>query len=427
MKILIANAVTLNGGDFAILESMINVLKKTYGDDTEFIVYDFQADISARYYPEINFRTHLYVKYSRKPMKGFSFVKKVLNQFSPQKRLMFAAKFYSKGMRSMPDLLLTKEEKVDFDHYNSADLVVTTGGTYLVENYSLSARIYDFYFTLALKKPLVFFTQSLGPFNKPDNIYHMKKIFDQASLILLRDEASYKNLELINVDVSRSRVCADVVFADTQLSVLKAAGSRPLSEPITIGISVRDWKFFVGRTHEEGLRKYFSAVAAICEYVVEVLGGKVVFISTCQAIEEYHVDDAKTAFKIYDLLTERTKAGTTVNADFHSPTALKKILKEFDMVVSTRMHAAIQSLNLGVPVLPISYEFKTKELFSKLIDKRLILDIDTLEDKDAVRVFSEFLNGLPKTRAHMFEKVKDEHLSALTPVEHMRELLKVSA
>jgi len=423
MKILITNIVTLNGGDFAILESMINVLKQTYGEGTEFIVYDLHADIAKKYYPGIHFRTLLYVAWRQQGPKGFPLLKKVLNQFSPLKRFMLAARMYAAGRHKIAGMLLTKKERVDFDHYTSADLVISTGGTYLVENYSLAARVYDYYFTLALQKPLVFFTQSLGPFHKPENQRDMKRIFDKASLILLRDEASYQNLKDINVDVSRARVCADVVFSDTSAATLTAAKSRQTGNPLTVGISVREWKFFKGRSTEEGLEKYYRSVAAVCEYIVTGLGGKVIFISTCQAIKEYHVDDSVTAQEIYGLLSELTKKGTVVNTDFHRPDQLKYIIKDFDVVISTRMHTAIQALNLGVPVLPIAYEFKTKELFGKLIDPSLILDIDTIEEERAVEVFRQFLHALQEGREELFENVTKEHLSALEPVKHLKKEL----
>jgi colanic acid/amylovoran biosynthesis protein len=423
MKILITNIVTLNGGDFAILESMMKVMRQTYGEDTEFVVYDMHADIAAKYYPGINFRTLLFVKYNQRLSKPAAILSKFSARFSPIKRLMKAAEEYGAGKPEYANNVLTKEEKIDFDHYASADIIVSTGGTYLVENYSLSARIYDYDFTLAMKKPLVFFTQSLGPFKKEENKIDIKRVFDKASLILLRDQASYNNLKEINVDVTKARVCADVVFSDSSSAILEAAKTKTISEPIKIGISVRDWKFFKGRTAEEGLEKYYQSVAAVCEHVTLKLGGEVVFVSTCQAIVEYHVDDSRTAQNIYDLLSDAAKKKTSVNSDFHTPEDLKVIMESFDMVISTRMHSAIQALSLGIPVLPIAYEFKTKELFGKLIDKDLIIDIDTVTEEDAIKTFDRFLEYIKVSRKQMFENVNKEHLSALTPIKYLKQEL----
>ena len=43
-----------------------------------------------------------------------------------------------------------------------------------------------------------------------------------------------------------------------------------------------------------------------------------------------------------------------------------ELAKGFDFVVATRMHMMILSLCVGTPVLPIAYEFKTKELAARL-------------------------------------------------------------
>ncbi len=104
---------------------------------------------------------------------------------------------YSKGYKKSAYFLLNKRETEDFANYKNADAIISTGGTYLVENYPLAALYFDFYFSLALKKNIVFFTQSLGPFKTQQNKLHIKKIFDKAALILLRDQQSLDNLEQI--------------------------------------------------------------------------------------------------------------------------------------------------------------------------------------------------------------------------------------
>lgn len=89
----------------------------------------------------------------------------------------------------------------------------------------------------------MFFTQSLGPFHKPDNKREFRKIFNQARLILLRDEASLNKLRAIEVDISKVRVCADVVFAEADRFVLEEAkhcGIAPQSIKIAISVLTRN-------------------------------------------------------------------------------------------------------------------------------------------------------------------------------------------
>ncbi len=92
------------------------------------------------------------------------------------------------------------------------------------------------------------------------------------------------------------------------------------------------------------------------------------FISTCQGIKEYKFEDSKVAKDIFELLSTEAKQKSVVDDKFHIPDELRTIIEKLDLVISTRLHFAIQSLCVGVPVLPIAYEFKTKELFSRLVN-----------------------------------------------------------
>lgn len=159
MKIIISNIVTLNGGDFAIMLGIIKTLKLSFGEKTEIIVYDDNGDVTPLYYKEINYRKLLYHKYLKKSTNKSSIYSKgmvKLHNIFTRKRFMLAAEYHLKGFKSLSRLILSRDQKQDFNNYASADLVISGGGTYLVENYDLKARFFDYYFTLALKKPLIF-------------------------------------------------------------------------------------------------------------------------------------------------------------------------------------------------------------------------------------------------------------------------------
>ncbi|GAA4303690.1 polysaccharide pyruvyl transferase family protein [Nibribacter koreensis] len=419
MKVIISNVVSLNGGDFAILDAMIKVLRKAYGADLDIVVYDNNAEIAKNYYPGINYRELVYLKYIvKKSGRIGSRLAKIYNNLL-LKRLLSSAKLLSVGSKVLAYSLLSKREREDLIIYNSADLVISTGGTILVENYDLTPRFFDYDLTLALKKPLVFFTQSLGPFNSDENIKNVKRIFNQSQLILLRDEASFDNLKSIGVNMENAHVCADVVFAVADSEIIENAKHKSFRTPFRIIISVRDWPYFKFKGVEEGTVDYYSSIAALCEYVVQELDGEVVFISTCQGIQEYWYDDSLVAEKIFSLLPEKVKTKVIVDRSFNKPEKLKEVMQSADIAISTRMHSAIQALSVGIPVLPIAYEFKTKELFKKLIDEEFILDIESLEPKSTVMIFEKFISYLKLNRADLFQKVEKERISSLEPIRYL--------
>jgi colanic acid/amylovoran biosynthesis protein len=58
------------------------------------------------------------------------------------------------------------------------------------------------------------------------------------------------------------------------------------------------------------------------------------------------------------------------------------------------MHAAILALCAGTPVVPISYEFKTKELFGSLGLPELVIDIEEVTASGLIEVVRAALDRL---------------------------------
>ncbi len=85
---------------------------------------------------------------------------------------------------------------------------------------------------------------------------HIKKIFDKAALILLRDQQSLNNLEQINVNTANARVCSDIVFAVTDKELLQKAKTKELNKNLKIGISVREWPYFKNPSSKNEMERY---------------------------------------------------------------------------------------------------------------------------------------------------------------------------
>ena len=245
MKIIITNTVVLNTGDAAILLGILNILRNTFGEETEFIIYDNNPEITSRYYPQLKFRKLLYQNIAKVPR--IKFLERMLRILKPLKLniFYFAAWCWKNNLRVIAKFILDKEQQQDLLEYTSADLIVSTGGTYLVENYSLEPRIFDYRISLLLEKALVLFTQSLGPFSIPKNRRALKNIFEKCLLILLRDQKSEDNILELDTKNANTFVSADAAFALADASAIEAAqNAQNLSSPLKIAISVRDWKHF---------------------------------------------------------------------------------------------------------------------------------------------------------------------------------------
>lgn len=411
MKILITNTVVLNTGDAAILFGLLKILRQAFSEDIEFIIYDKNPDIAQKYYPELVFRKSLYFNLTKElPIKT---LEKFLN-FCNLKIFTFALWCRKLNLSFVSKIILSPENFQDIVNYENADLIVSTGGTYLVENYPLFTRIFDYKITLSLGKPLVFFTQSLGPFALPSNQRELKKIFEQSLLILLRDLRSEKNiLDLHPTKQVNIHVTADAAFALAEASKIEAAKHQQgFSSPLKVAISVRDWQYFKNISPEEGRNNYLKAIAEATEYLVNTYKAEVTFISTCQGIPEYWKDDSQVALEITEKLAKNVIKSVSIERNFHSPTKLAEILQSFDFVISTRLHMAILSLGVGIPVMPIAYEFKTQELFKNIGQENLVMDIEDINTTNLIELITQFITSIDKIRPQMFAGVYQEYEKA---------------
>lgn len=396
MKILITNIVTLNAGDAAILYAMVDVLRRVFGDNTEFIVFDKHGEAPRSYYPEMDFRQLIYLNGNTGSLR-FRLGRWALRHDIP-----------------VLSRVLNATQQRDLLEYKTADLIISSGGTYLVENYSMDARIFDYRISLAMGKPLVFFTQSLGPFVNEKNRRALLPIFNRALAILVRDQRSLNNLLDLGVQNPNVHVAADAAFALSDPAALESAKTKTQATgaPLRVAVSVREWRHFKSLDAAHGMKRYLEALAALTEHLVDNYNAQVMFISTCQGMKEYWTDDSRVAQTIVDLLPQKIRAVVSVNTDFHQPVVLANMLRDYDLVIATRMHMAILALGVGIPVLPIAYEFKMHELFERLRQQRWVQDIETMSAKTLVDTADTFLQSLPSIREPLFSAVQQEYESA---------------
>jgi colanic acid/amylovoran biosynthesis protein len=411
MKIVITNSQLFNGGDAAIILGVIKSLKREFGDSLQITIVDPNAEGAKKYYPTWQIVQMPYFTFGRlakiaaTPLKIFTiWLNRMRYQYIP--------------------FLLTSIERTAFDEYRSADFVISTGGTYLVEQYNLKPRLFELFLPQFAKKPLIFYTQSLGPFRKPEYRHALRTLFVSSALIMVRDERSRFNLLEIGVPEWKIRVLADAAFGLADSNILAAAACNQ-SVIRRVAISVRHWDHFQSRTAEEGMRLYKEALSRAVEWLVRTHRVEVTFVSTCQGIPEYWAKDSKVADDIGSQLPADVVPFVTVDHAFHRTSELMETLRDFDLVIATRMHMAILALASGVPVLPISYEFKTDELFKALGMEPWLLSIETISESSIVELLSKFVTEFPKFRAHLFNAVQAQRRSALQAGHMIRSFLSL--
>jgi colanic acid/amylovoran biosynthesis protein len=408
---LIVNAVTLNGGDAAVMLAIREHVRKALGADAEITVTDQMAVPAAARYSEVEFSIPLAAAILRHP--HVRYLDRLVRDLDCA-RWLLAARVRPRA-RWLSDLLLRPLERRKLAQYADADVVISTGGTYLVEQYPLWPRLFELRACLALGTPLVLYTQSLGPFRWPANRRSMRTILTGANLVLLRDERSLEHVRELCADGGHVHVAADAAFTFAE----PAGPMTPPDSPRRVAISVRHWPYFA-RT--DGDARYVEALRRLTTHLVRDRQVAVTFVSTCQGILEYWTDDSAKATRLVEGLPEDVRRQVTVDEEFRKPPALIELLRTFDLVVATRMHLAILALCANVPVLAIAYEFKTRELFDRLGLGDHVRSIDDLEGDVMIDAFERFWHERGSWAATLPAGVQAERRLADSAIELLEQV-----
>lgn len=362
-KVLITNIVSLNPGDAAILLGMKLLIVEKYGPDTEIIVYDRNASSAEKYYDWCDFKQSLFLnkstfwvsKFLRD--KGYTHWVERLDYY----RKVTAFLLLKKRLKIFARLLVSKKTLLRLLDYFNADIIMCSGGTFLTENYNIQSCLYDFRLSVKTSAKLGFFPQTLGPFSNPINIKQLSGSLNKFDILMLRDSASRQHLIDIGVEESLIKIVPDAAFSVSKFIELPGK-QNSLVKLGKVAISVRPLKFFTDNSEQE----YIEGLVQLVEFLVREKNVDITFVSTCQGIAEYWSSDDKMADEIVKLLAEDVLSRVSVDREFRDPLSFAAHIIQYDLLIATRMHAAILAMSCGVPSIGIAYEFKIEELYRTL-------------------------------------------------------------
>jgi len=364
LRVAILNAVLGNGGDAAILLGIERALQAALGP-FEMTVFETQPDLMAPVYPDLEVVEGLSSVAWPMVANGLpARARRAARWAERPARLRLAVRAERAGRNALAGLL-AGDGADSLRALADADVVVSTGGTYLVPAYWLAPRLLEFDLVRALGLPYALYTQSVGPYSAKMPLQRLKGIFEDARVVLLRDARSQRELDAL-APAAATAVRADAAFALADAARLAEAAGRTWPAQPTVAVSVRDWPHFEGTTAEAGMARFRMAVGGAVERLVTAHGARVRFLSTCQGRPGYRYDDSAVAARIWAALPEAVREHVEVDRRPHTPTDVMATYAECDLVMATRMHAAILALSGGTPVLPVTYEFKTDELAANL-------------------------------------------------------------
>lgn len=397
MKIAITNAVLSNSGDAAIFEAILGSIDFAgVASPSDVIVFDANAKVTSKLYPEWTIFQQLTVSPPRKIARVRGRLQKV--------RLFLTRQIVAQPSRmhrllSIPLLRRTAFAKA-YRALTETDVVISSGGTYLVDHYNFDPRAVELRIAKDSGAQVILWTQSMGPFKSERARAAIAQIASVVDGVHFRDAKSAEAWDRISDGPDTKSTVPDVVFALTA-NTAQVKSSRPASgsaSPKAL-ISVREWSRGVDSDSVD-IQPYEQMLRSGAQSLIDQ-GWSVEGLSTCQGVPSYAFDDSKTFQRIFRGLD------VSVNSAFHRPQELLVEIAASDLVITTRMHLAILSLISRKPVIAIAYEFKTIELFNSLGLSDFVVRIE---------------DASPEWLAARIRRIQDEPSVAVLPAETLAAL-----
>lgn len=281
--------------------------------------------------------------------------------------------------------------------YQNTDIFISAGGGFLSSYYTWQFRVQVYLVALILRKKIMIFAQSVGPFNSIISRFIMKKVLNKVDIITIREPNSFEYLSSFNLD-KPYHITADIAFLlDVNELKPKKNGS--------VAICVK------AHPDKHKLKKYQKNIIKISQYIIKH-GSKIKIVSQTPA------DDELCQY-IVDKIGGKSEA-ILFGSD---PRDIKGIYGMADFVIANRMHTIVFATETSTPFIAISYEPKFDGLMSQLEYPDELLLGDTFSFDELQESVEYIMKHLEKLRYKLNDKMPEIKKHAHMNVSHLLSIL----
>lgn len=269
------------------------------------------------------------------------------------------------------DFAYLVQNKGSYKALKNSELIIVRGGDNFADTYgssSLIAHTYNTLLAILLRKRTIVLGTSMGPFK---NIFWKNLallVLRKVDLIVVRDLNSARMLENEGLG-KKIHFIPDIAFElpaepDKNYDVLFSSKNVIYVGVVTSSLLSK----YLGMDH------YVSLMARICDDILKNHNSRIVFVPH---VLSHGLNDKKIAEMILGRMSGKQSA-TII--DELNPTKVKYVISKLDLLISPRMHPIIHALSVGVPVIGVDYNNKTREVM-KLFDKQdWVIDYEKIDE-----------------------------------------------
>jgi colanic acid/amylovoran biosynthesis protein len=309
------------------------------------------------------------------------------------------------------------------EDYEWADVVVSCGGGFLLSHgfsAALLQHLVQIKAAIDFKKPVVIYSQSIGPFYNKVMQKIAKTVLDKVDKIFIRETISEEWLTEINSTNASKELVPDSAFCmnsghSTQVDDIMEQIQINHKGPF-IGVTVRDWNFPEVENKALHRKNYVESIRALVKFVEEEYQAKVLLMPQVLGPNPFN-DDRIISREILSGLDSTNAELLDYNL---TPRELKYFYSKMDMFVGTRMHSNIFSLSNIVPTVAINYEHKTRGIMNMLELSDYVIEINDITPSELIEKTKKCWKNKISIRDHLEVKIPEIIHLAETPARYIQ-------
>jgi len=273
-------------------------------------------------------------------------------------------------------------------------------------------------FGFSFKKPIVVYSQSIGPFNWAVT-FLAKYCLNRVDLVIVREEITEKYLKELEIE-SSIYLTADCAFLldsapyDEVKDILSNEGIDVAKKPI-VGVSANAML-------DDKENNYANTMAQLIDYVIEKINAHVIFVPHVVSVKEGGKgDDRFIGEKIYKLAKNKNNIDL-IKGDY-SPEELKGIIGLCDVFIGGRMHANIAAISTCIPTIATAWSHKYYGISRSVGQEKYVCDYKNMTFDEMKLKFDDLWDNRNKIRDELKIKVDEQKKLAWYSAELVKDLL----
>lgn len=369
MNILIINQPLNNRGDESAHKGLVRALSKKFPQYKIRVLFIGANDDSVKQF-DVNIANVEYI--NLKPFKGFN-------------KVSIAGLKYDIPFFWYLHPTIMKVRSI----YNESDYILCAPGGICMGGFQDWMHLFMLKLAKELKKPLVYYGRSFGPFpTETRNNRIFKKIsiemLNYFSFLSIRDKKTEEIAKELNVHYYST---VDSAFLDSPRVQIPIEIQEKIGEEkyIVFVPNLLIWHYkYKNKIFKENMILFYRQIISIITQKYPNL--KIVFLPQTFNYGTYHGDDI---YFFKDIIREIEDSRLIIVEDKYSSDIQQAIVAKATLLIGARYHSIVFAINNNIPFIALSYEHKIAGLLSTLNKSNRMVDISHLNNDDNLFVLNQ--------------------------------------